>query len=98
MAGYYLLVLSASFLCGTIIVEFETTLKIILITFIAGVIAFVWFTTLPATLFGENFNGEINMLVTLFSTEYSRVVIISFPASIFACLFGCFLGRALESE
>jgi len=96
MVGYYLLVLSASLLCGVVIVEFEASLKIILITFLAGVIMFVWLTTLPATVFGENFAGEINMVITLISTEYSRVIILSFPASVFACLFGCFIGRTLE--
>jgi hypothetical protein len=99
MVGYYLLVLSASLMCGMIIVDFEKSLKIILITFVVGAITFVWLTTLPSTIYGENYKGEINMIVTLISTEFSRTIIISFPAAVFACLFGCFLGKSLmESE
>lgn len=99
IVGYYMLVLVTSFLIGTMVVNFEKSLKIILVTFIAGSIAFVWLTSLPPTVFGESYSGEINALITLISTEYSRTVIISFPASIFACLFGCFFGKSLaESE
>jgi hypothetical protein len=97
--GYYTLVLSASFLCGTITVDFEKSLKILLVTFVASVIMFVWLTTLPPTIYGESHAGEINALVTLISTEYSRTLIISFPTAVFACLFGCFFGRSFaESE
>lgn len=99
MAGYYMLVLLASFLCGTLITDFEKSLKILLITFVAGSIVFVWLTTLPPTVFGESHQGEINALITLISTEYSRTLIISFPVAVFACLFGCFFGKSFaESE
>jgi hypothetical protein len=98
MVGYYLLVLSASWLCGMIIVDFEKSLKIILITFVVGFITFVWLTTLPSTIYGESYKGEINMIVTLISTEFSRTVIISFPAAVFACLFGCFLGKSFAES
>lgn len=97
--GYYSLIILASFLGGVVIVDFERSLKLVSIAYIASCIALVLLHMLPAMLYGETYTGEINFIVAVTATELSRIVIISFPISIFTCLFGCFSGRSLaESE
>lgn len=93
--GYYLTILLASFLSGAVLVDFERTLKLVSIAFIASCIGFVLLNILPVTFYGEAYTGEINSIVALNTAELSRKAIISFPIAIFTCLFGCFLGEAL---
>ena len=96
--GYFLAVILTSFLGGTLIVDFNRSLKLVSITFIVGCLLFVWLSTLPPLIFGEIYDGEINLIIAFLATNYSRVVIISFPISVFSCLFGCFLGKSLAQK
>jgi len=97
--GYYLLVTIGSFLGGMVMGNVERSLKIFSITFVSGFISFVLLGALPAVLHGENYAGEVNAIVGIIATEFAKVIIVSFPVSVFACLFGCFLGNSLlENE
>ena len=93
--GYYSLTILASFFGGALIVDFERSLKLISIAYIASCIVLVLLYPLPVILYGESYAGEIDSIVAVTATTLSRTVIISFPISIFACLSGCFSGRSL---
>jgi hypothetical protein len=93
--AYYLLVLLGSFLAGTVIIEFEKSLKMLSIAFVVGYVIFILLYASPAAFYGEIYKTEVNAIIAIVSTELARVAIISFPISIFACLFGCFLGNSL---
>ncbi|MHA1685521.1 MAG: hypothetical protein ACTSYD_03835 [Candidatus Heimdallarchaeaceae archaeon] len=95
--GYFLAVILSSLLGGILIIDFDESLKLVSIAFIAGCILFVVLSTLPAFIFGEIYSGEINFIVAQISTNYSRIIIISFPLSVFSCLFGCFLGKSFSA-
>jgi hypothetical protein len=96
--AYYLLVVVGSFLGGIMINEFDKSLIILSSAFIVGSILFIFLFAFPTILYGESYHGEINNITAIISTELAKVVIISFPVSVFACLFGCFLGNSLAEE
>lgn len=92
--GYYLLIILASFFGGALIVDFARSLKQVSIAYIAGCIGFLFFYILPPILYGESYPGQIDATVAVVATQLSRIVIVSFPVSVFTCLFGCFSTRA----
>jgi hypothetical protein len=96
--GYYLLILLASFFGGTLIVDFNRSLKLVSIAYIASCIALISLYALPAMLYGEAYPGEINIIVAITATNLSKIAIISFPISVFTCLFGCFSGRSFAES
>lgn len=97
--GYYLLIILASFFGGVLIVDLERSLKLISIAYLVSCIAFVLLCILPPMLYGEAYIGQIDVIVAVTVVELSKDVIISFPVSIFTCIFGSFSGKALlESE
>jgi len=96
--GYYLLVILGSFLGGIVINEFDKSLIMLSFAFIVGCILFVLLFAFPTMLYGESYTGEINVIIAIVSTELAKVIIVSFPVSIFACLFGCFLGNSLTGN
>jgi hypothetical protein len=98
IAGYYLLTILASFFGGVLIVEFDSSLKLVATTFIVSAILFVFLFISPPMLYGESYFGEINSMVGVVTTELARTVIISFPISVFACLFGCFSGKSITER
>lgn len=96
--GYYLLVASGSFLGGTIISEFDKSIIMLSFAYIAGCFLFVFLFASPTIVYGESYKGEMNYIIAIISTELAKVIIISFPVSIFACIFGCFLGNSLAEN
>lgn len=96
--AYYLLIMLASFFGGTLILDFNRSLKLVSIAYIASCVALISLYALPAMLYGETYPGETNVIVALTATDLSKVAIISFPISIFTCLFGCFSGRSLAES
>jgi len=96
--GYYLLILLASFLGGAFIVDFGRSLKLVSIAFISSCIVFVLLYILPPTLYGESYTGQIDSMVAIITTNLARTVIISFPVSIFTCLFGCFSAKTFTES
>ena len=99
-AGYFLAVIVTGFLGGALIVDFDRSLKLVSIAFVVGCILFTWLYTLPASMFGDpELRGEkINYKIAYIATNYSRIVLISFPVTIFSCLSGCFLGKSLAQK
>jgi hypothetical protein len=93
--GYYSLIMLASFLGGVLIVDLERGLKLISIAYFASCIALVFLFVLPPMLYGEVYTGQIDVIVAVTLVAHSKNVIISFPVSIFTCIFGCFSGKAL---
>ena len=96
--AHYLLIVLASFFGGTLIIDFNRSLKLVSIAYIASCIALISLYALPAMLYGETYAGEINVIVAVTATDLSKIAIISFPISIFTCLFGCFSGRSLAES
>jgi len=96
--AYYLLIGLASFFGGTLILDFSRSLILVSIAYIASCIALISLYTLPAMLYGETYPGEIDVIVAVTATDLSKVAVISFPISIFTCLFGCFSGRSLAES
>jgi hypothetical protein len=96
--GYYLLIILASFLGGAIIMEFESSLKVVAATYIVGSILFILLYISPSMVYGEAYPREIDSLVAIITTELAKTVIISFPISVFTCLFGTFSGKALTES
>lgn len=95
---YYLLIGLASFLGGTLILDFSRSLILVSIAYIASCIALISLYALPAMLYGETYPGEIDIIVAVTATNLAKVAVISFPISIFTCLFGCFSGRSLAES
>ncbi len=96
--GYYLLIVLAGFFCGILNVEFDLSLKMVAITFITSSILFIVLYISFPLLYGEARQGEINDMVAIVTTQMARTVIISFPITIFTCLFGSFSGKALTKS
>ena len=96
--AYYLLIGLASFFGGTLIVDFNRSLILVSIAYIASCIALISLYALPAMLYGETYPGEIDVIVAVTATDLAKVALISFPISIFTCLFGCFSGRSLAES
>ena len=96
--AYYLLIGLASFFGGTLIVDFNRSLILVSIAYIASCIALISLYVLPAMLYGETYPGEIDVIVAVTATDLAKVALISFPISIFTCLFGCFSGRSLAES
>jgi len=92
--GYYLLITLASLLGGAALTEFDISLKLVSIAYIAGCMALILVYTLPIMLYGGT-PAELNAAVAFTTVKLSKTFLISFPLSIFVCLFGCFLGKAL---
>jgi len=96
--AYYLLIGLASFFGGTLIVDFNRSLILVSIAYVASCIALISLYALPAMLYGETYPGEIDVIVAVTATNLAKVALISFPISIFTCLFGCFSGRSLAES
>lgn len=96
--AYYLLIGLASFLGGTLILDFSRSLILVSIAYIASCIALISLYALPAMLYGETYPGEIDVIVAVTATDLSKAAVISFPISIFTCLLGCFSGRSLAES
>lgn len=96
--GYYLLIILASFFGGALMVDFDRSLKLVSIAYISSCIVFILLYILPPTLYGESYPGQIDSMVAIVTTNLARTVIISFPVSIFTCLFGCFSGKAFTES
>lgn len=99
MIGHYSLIVLASFFGGVLIVDFERSLKLVAGAYITSCIVVVLLYMLPAILYGEAYQGEIDVIVAITATDIARTVLISFPVSVFMSLLGCFSAKSfLENE
>jgi len=92
IVGYYLLTILASFFIGALTVNIERSLKLDAIAFIAGCIVFISLYILPPMLYGQSYERQVDVMIALVTTQLARTIIVSFPVSVFACLFGCLSG------
>lgn len=96
--GYYLIIVLAGFFSGLLNAEYDSSLKMVSIAFIAGSLLFILLYISFPMLYGEGYQGEIDSMVAIVTSQMARTVIISFPITVFTCLFGSFSGKALTES